>query len=95
MRKVTMQKNSGFSDFINLTLREKIYCLTLAATIAIMGCLTSKPKVVDEKYLTMPLSYTDNISRTLAIGTFKKLPDLYKNYKVGAKDVLEISIFEW
>ena len=45
--------------------------------------------------VTSPVSYTDEVSRRLAVGTFQRLPELYEDYRVGAEDVLEVSIFEW
>lgn len=45
--------------------------------------------------VTAPVSYTDEVSRRLAVGTFHRLPEMYEDYRVGAEDVLEVSIFEW
>ncbi|MEW6442679.1 MAG: polysaccharide biosynthesis/export family protein [bacterium] len=51
--------------------------------------------MVDKQYVTFPASYTDAESRSLASGTFQRLPEFYEDYRVGPEDVLEISIFEW
>jgi hypothetical protein len=59
------------------------------------GCASSEQIVLSEPMVTSPVSYTDEISRRLATGTFQRLPELYEDYRVGAEDVLEVSIFEW
>ncbi len=65
------------------------------AMAALFGCASSKPIVLSETMVTSPVSYTDEVSRRLANGTFQRLPELYEDYRVGAEDVLEVSIFEW
>ena len=61
----------------------------------LFGCASSEPLVLSEPMVTSPVSYTDEVSRRLAVGTFQRLPELYEDYRVGAEDVLEVSIFEW
>ena len=43
--------------------------------------------VLSDPMVTSPVSYTDEISRRLATGTFQRLPELYEDYRVGAEDV--------
>lgn len=69
--------------------------LVLLALTGLWGCASSKPIVLSEPMVTSPVSYTDEVSRRLASGTFQRLPELYEDYRVGAEDVLEVSIFEW
>ena len=90
-----MQKESRSSKFANVSRWLNISLIGIMAAISLAGCLSSKARVIDEKYITLPPSYTDDVSRALAKGTFQKLPALYEDYQVGAEDVLEISIFEW
>ena len=89
-----MPSNSRFSNVIHTAARTRMFILTLAA-ISMTGCFSSKTKMVDKKYITLPVSYTDETSRQLALGTFNDLRVFYEDYQVGAEDVLEISIFEW
>jgi polysaccharide export outer membrane protein len=63
--------------------------------VLLCGCASSEPLVLSEPMVTSPVSYTDEVSRRLAVGTFQRLPELYEDYRVGAEDVLEVSIFEW
>ncbi len=69
--------------------------VVLLAMVVLWGCASSEPIVLSEPMVTSPVSYTDEISRRLATGTFQRLPELYEDYRVGAEDVLEVSIFEW
>jgi len=69
--------------------------LALPAMAFLWGCASSEPVVLSEAMVTSPVSYTDEVSRRLAAGTFKRLPELYEDYRLGAEDVLEVSIFEW
>ena len=69
--------------------------VVLSAMAILWGCASSEPIVLSEPMVTSPVSYTDEISRRLATGTFQRLPELYEDYRVGAEDVLEVSIFEW
>ncbi len=61
----------------------------------LVGCASNKTRVLAQPIVAEPVSYTDEVSRKLALATFKRLPELYEDYRVGPEDVLEISIFEW
>ena len=74
--------------------RRALWALSLAATF-LWGCGSAETKVLSEPMLTSPVSYTDEVSRRLAVATFQRLPEMYEDYRVGAEDVLEVSIFEW
>ena len=74
--------------------RRALWAVSLAIVI-LCGCASSEPQVLSEPMVTSPVSYTDEVSRRLAVGTFQRLPELYEDYRVGAEDVLEVSIFEW
>jgi polysaccharide export outer membrane protein len=67
----------------------------MLAVALLWGCASSKPVVLSEPMVTSPVSYTDEVSRRLAKSTFQRLPELYEDYRLGAEDVLEVSIFEW
>jgi polysaccharide export outer membrane protein len=69
--------------------------VVLPVLAVLWGCSSSKPIVLSEPMVTSPVSYTDEISRRLATATFQRIPELYEDYRVGAEDVLEVSIFEW
>ncbi len=71
-----------------------LWVVLLGMTV-LWGCASSEPIVLSEPMVTSPVSYTDELSRRLATGTFQRLPELYEDYNVGAEDVLEVSIFEW
>lgn len=67
----------------------------LLAAIVLGGCASSQRKAERQLIVSAPASYTDEVSRRLALATFQRLADLYEDYRVGAEDVLEVSIFEW
>ncbi len=90
-----MYKKCVSSGFVSVFKNKKTLWIFLALAVIFVGCAPSKTKIVEEKYIALPLSYTDEVSRKLAVDTFKKLPALYEDYRVGSEDVLEISIFEW
>lgn len=73
---------------------EGLRCLLVSFAL-LCGCSSSEPVVLSEPIVAAPVSYTDEVSRRLAAGTFQRLPEMYQDYRVGAEDVLEISIFEW
>ncbi len=75
--------------------RYAVLWLGLMAMSVLGGCAASEPVVLSEPMVTAPVSYTDEVSRRLAQGTFQRLPELYEDYRVGPEDVLEVSIFEW
>lgn len=76
------------------TCHRALWAVSLAI-VFLCGCASSEPQVLSEPMVTSPVSYTDEVSRRLAVGTFQRLPELYEDYRVGAEDVLEVSIFEW
>jgi len=82
-----MQNKGRLSDFVKAAQWLKISFIGVMAAVSLVGCLSSKAQVVEEKYLTLPPSYTDDVSRRLARGTFQELPALYEDYQVGAEDV--------
>jgi polysaccharide export outer membrane protein len=81
---------SGRNDFAH-----EVPGFLLAVLALLCGCSSSEPVVLSEPMVASPVSYTDEVSRRLAAGTFEKLPEMYQDYRVGPEDVLEISIFEW
>ncbi len=90
-----MHKKSVLSDFVSVFRKRSNLGIILLLAAILAGCVPSKTTIVEEKYITLPFSYTDDVSRKLAVSTYQRLPELYEDYRVGAEDVLEISIFEW
>jgi len=90
-----MHRKNVFPGFISVIKEQRKVWMVLLVAAILAGCAPAQTKIVEEKYITSPLSYTDDVSRKLAVSTFQRLPELYEAYRVGAEDVLEISIFEW
>jgi len=67
----------------------------LSLCIVFSGCAASGNDVLKLQLDDAPYLYTDDTSRKLAIKTMQRLPEFYDNYRIGAEDVLEVSIFEW
>ena len=89
-------KRSGKADRVpkGYVGQEGLWVVVLTMAV-LCGCASTEPIVLSETMVTSPVSYTDEVSRRLAKGTFQRLPELYEDYRVGAEDVLEVSIFEW
>ncbi len=59
------------------------------------GCSTESVKVVNQAAEAQWKSSTDQISRVMARQSQSKLSQREQNYRLGADDILEITIFEW
>jgi len=90
-----MRRSHTRGRVLNRSHRYRGLWVVLPAVAVLWGCASSEPVVLSEPMVTSPVSYTDETSRRLATGTFQRLPELYEDYRVGAEDVLEVSIFEW
>lgn len=72
-------------------------CVVLwAACLAFLsGCGSTEVREVNKAALSLRTSYSDAKSRLLALKSFEALKDRASDYRVGAEDVITISVFEW
>ena len=72
-------------------------CLFQAGTVALfcLGCESAAVRKVNNAAIAARMSRTDPVSRMLIRQSFTRLPQRYQDYRVGPRDVLEVSIFEW
>jgi len=77
------------------SLRPMAFNLILLALIPLAGCGNGDIRKVNEIAIAHRVSYTDETSRNLARSTLGLIKDRHTDYRVGPRDILEISVFEW
>lgn len=67
----------------------------LPIALTLVGCGRAAVREVNSVAIARRISYTDETSRRLARGTLDLAKERTTDYRVGPRDVLEISVFEW
>lgn len=70
-------------------------CILLTLCVMAGGCGTTGSELAIKAVAAQHISYTDDVSRQLALRSQGMLQERLEDYRIGPEDVLEITIFEW